>query len=393
MKQQTNKVKTVGILGGMGAATDAYFRKALLDNTIVVESEREHVPVVLYSDPSMPGKNDYIMGKGPNPTPYIISALQKLQIFTPDFIVMPCNTIHIPEYLNTIKESIDIPILHLIKAVKQYVKIHHPEVKKIGLLATPATIENRLYQSIFGDDVEFIIPSKENQEKVWGAINGVKIGDHEKSDRAVEKAGRRSPANLVLDAAEDVKAQGAEIIIGGCTELPIALPPERLAMEKDFAKIPFIDTIKVLALATSSLAKGSDEYKSCLIDCTQNLKHKLHPHRTNQKLSKGDIKAEDCIVWQKYGNDISLSFNPEFAHLFPKDEQQKCLSDLSSRIVNATEGNKDIDCQLMTYLSTPKIHIHSKDKKLDLLSELQNTLLEYGIGAAPQLESGIMSKL
>ena len=48
--------------------------------------------------------------------------------------------------------------------------------------------------------------------------------------------------DLILTVADDLIRKGADIIIGGCTEIPLALKQEDI-------KVPFIDSLAVLAEA------------------------------------------------------------------------------------------------------------------------------------------------
>jgi aspartate racemase len=80
--------------------------------------------------------------------------------------------------------------------------------------------------------LETIIPSEAVQKDVMEAIYG----------KAGIKAGNTEgpPRQLLKHAAENLVAQGAGLIILGCTEIPLALKPEDAA-------VPLIDATQILA--------------------------------------------------------------------------------------------------------------------------------------------------
>lgn len=86
-------------------------------------------------------------------------------------------------------------------------KVKNLGIKKVGLLASPATIESKLYSSRLRN-IEVVTLSKEDQTKTEHIIRSViagKIPDTEQLTKQVDK----------------LKHKGAEKVILGCTELSI----------------------------------------------------------------------------------------------------------------------------------------------------------------------------
>jgi len=65
------KVKTVGIIGGMGplATIDLYTKIVKYTNA---KTDQENLHVVIDSYPQIPDRTKYLKGEGENPLPYLL---------------------------------------------------------------------------------------------------------------------------------------------------------------------------------------------------------------------------------------------------------------------------------------------------------------------------------
>ena len=142
---------------------------------------------------------------------------------------MPCNTAH--NFYDAVASSVSIPVLHMIAITRDALKSRG--VKCAGLLATDGTVQTGIYQRTFeGSGVELITPDNtEDQSAVMDIIyNGVKAGD------------LTHDATAFCSACEHLLARGAEVLILGCTELPIAFADYSIPA-------PVLDPTSVLAEA------------------------------------------------------------------------------------------------------------------------------------------------
>jgi aspartate racemase len=107
----------------------------------------------------------------------------------------------------------------------------YPTLKKIGLLATSGTIESKLYDvELEKNGLQITIPDNETQnEKVMRAVYGIKAGEN-----------RHISEDLLADAGQHLTDKGAELIILGCTEIPLAFNKNRIY-------VPIVDATRVLA--------------------------------------------------------------------------------------------------------------------------------------------------
>ena len=203
----------VGIVGGVGPEASNYFCNLLI-KCKRASSDQENIPFIHFCNPKIPDRTDFIMGDGEDPTDEITKTCKILGDFGANFLVIPCNTAHY--FLPEVQKNIQIPILDMTKLLVKRILDEYPPIKKVGILATTGSISAGIYQKYFDlVGVETVIPSIEDQEKlVMGAIygkNGIKAGK------------KMYPKKKLIEVADKLIDQGAEVIILGCTEIPLVL--------------------------------------------------------------------------------------------------------------------------------------------------------------------------
>ncbi|MFH1630711.1 MAG: amino acid racemase [Candidatus Aenigmatarchaeota archaeon] len=229
--------KTIGILGGMGPEATALFYQEIIyqcQKQYGAQYDRDFPEIFIYSLP-IP---DIVNGiKDPEKImPFLVKGIRKLEYAGADFIVMPCNTIHY--FFDEMKKYSSIPMLNIIEEVAK--KAKSTNCRKIGLLATATTIDNKLYDKILEKyGIGLIIPKQ--QERVTEIILNILAGKKLESDKEALK---------ILVA--EMKELGADAIVLGCTDIPILLKQEDV-------DIVLLDTIKTLAESTVKYAIGDIE--------------------------------------------------------------------------------------------------------------------------------------
>ena len=220
----------VGILGGMGPAATADLYQKIIAAT-PADRDQEHLHVVIWADPTVPDRTDALLYDGPDPTPWLVRGAERLAAMGASFIAVPCNTAH--AFFPRMSSAVNVPLIHMMEETAAAIEISYPTVQRVGLLATSGTIAVGLYQEACArHHIEVAIPMDALQERcVMGAIRRVKAGD----------TGPEVTA-LLAEAAEYLVGQRAELLITGCTELPL------IFQSKD-ASVPVIDPTQVLAEA------------------------------------------------------------------------------------------------------------------------------------------------
>lgn len=227
--------KSIGILGGMGPmATVDLFRK-IVYNTAATK-DNEHIHIYIDNNTDIPDRTEAILHNCKDPVPELIGSAVKLVCMGADFLVIPCNTAHY--FYDKICKKVDVPVLNMIEeTAKEVIK---QNLEYVGLLATDGTIETRVYDSVFEKyGIKVIHPSISAQNHVMDLIyKGVKAGNKELN------------LDNFYDVLDELMQNGAQTLILGCTELP-------LAFEIYDIKHKNIDPTNVLARSAVVYANGT----------------------------------------------------------------------------------------------------------------------------------------
>lgn len=210
----------VGVLGGMGPAATARFFDLLVAAT-PASSDQEHVPVVVWSDPRVPDRTAALTGDGPDPTPCLELGGRALVSAGADVVAVPCNTAH--AFIGGLGARIGVPVLDMVDETAAVAVARQPGPEAVGLLATDGTLLAGLYHEAFAKrGVPLLVPEPRDQARVMRAIRAVKAGD----------LGVRQRREAV-DLFNGLVARGADVVVLGCTELPLLLdhPPSAQAVD------------------------------------------------------------------------------------------------------------------------------------------------------------------
>jgi aspartate racemase len=234
--------KTIGILGGMGPEATAHFFSLIIKHTAAAK-DQDHVPVLIYNLPQIPERTPAILGQGPSPIPLLRKGVRTLARAGADFIVVPCISAH--AFLPDIRRASPVPILSLLDEALADAKKKNRRLKRAGLLASTGTVRSGLFAKTFAKaGIEIITPTKKEQAKVMEAVFG------KRGVKAGFTKGR--PRKLVLDIARRLIKRGAEVVIAGCTEIPLVLRDEDLP-------VPLIEPMRIAAQA--SIVKAGQKIK------------------------------------------------------------------------------------------------------------------------------------
>ena len=228
--------KIIGILGGMGpeATIDLFYK---IIKSTPAGKDQEHLRIIIDNNPKIPDRTAAILGKGEDPLPALQETARNLEKAGADFIIIPCNTAHY--FLPLIQESVKIPILNMIEEAAKETQQRIPQIKKVGLLASIGIYKTEIYHQHFKKfNIEVTSPEEKDKEEVMKAIYAVKAGN---LSEWIKKS--------ILKIAQKLIDKGAEVIIAGCTEIPLILK------EGDVA-VPLIDPTQVLAKAAVQKVRG-----------------------------------------------------------------------------------------------------------------------------------------
>jgi aspartate racemase len=206
---------TIGVLGGMGPEASADFYRRITKHTLA-SRDQDHLHVIIDSDPTVPDRTAYLRGRGPDPTPVLISMASRLAAAGAELLVMACNTAH--AFYAEVAASVDVPMVDWVGEAARSVAAEHAPGTAIGVLATTGTVDAGLYQHAFEAlGLKVVVPDEERQEELIRVIygpGGVKAGATD----------RDALARRVRKIAEVLNRTGAAATLLACTELSSLFP-------------------------------------------------------------------------------------------------------------------------------------------------------------------------
>ncbi|MDT7833094.1 amino acid racemase [Flavobacteriaceae bacterium S356] len=151
-----------------------------------------------------------------------------------DFFICPDNTAHI--VLEEIVSKLPIPGLHIADVVCH--EIITQDWKKVGLLGTKWTMDGTVYRNILNNrGLSVLTPKESVKVKINNAI----------FDELCQGIIHKKTTELFIEAIDDLKKEGAECVILGCTEIPLIIHAEN-------SSLPILDSTRLLAKHAVELA-------------------------------------------------------------------------------------------------------------------------------------------
>jgi aspartate racemase len=202
------------VLGGVGPAATVDFMQKIVSNT-PAKRDQDHIKILVEQNPQIPDRTENLIGQGADPTISLYATCKRLEAGDADIIAIPCNTAH--AFVERIQPYLKVPIVNMLTATVDALRTAFPALRRVGLLATSGTIASGVYErALEAAGLEQVVPTPELQARVMSAIYG---------PRGV-KAGYTSGECMedIVAAADSLIERGIEVIILGCTELPLLLP-------------------------------------------------------------------------------------------------------------------------------------------------------------------------
>ena len=243
----TKQTKIIGLVGGVGPYAGLDLNTKIFDYTKTNGSDQDHLEVYLLSrSADIKDRSAFLKNEiSENPAEGIFRTIQKLISIGSVVIGIPCNTAHSPSIFNQVlRKMADYPgieLCHMINETKSYLASHFPNAKKIGLLATEGTYLSSVYSDILekDSDLTVLLPDSDKaRQRVHDAIYHPQYGI-----KAFSNPIKKEAINILQQEATQLIKKGVDVIILGCTELPLALSQEKID------DILLIDPTSILAKA------------------------------------------------------------------------------------------------------------------------------------------------
>lgn len=221
-------MKTIGLIGGMSWESSKFYYEFVNTRVKEVLGGSHSCKNIMVTVDFAEIEKLTFEGNWDGIGEIVRDAAIKLEKAGADIVLLCTNTIHIVS--DYITNSISVPFLHIADATG--IALRDKGLKKVGLLGTRFTMEKEFYKGYILEKygIEVIIPNQMDRETVHNIIYG----------ELVKGQFTQVSKEKCLTLIENLKKDGAEGVILGCTELPILLP------EQDI-DIPSFDTGKIHA--------------------------------------------------------------------------------------------------------------------------------------------------
>ena len=215
----------IGVVAGVGPYAGLDLLGKILSQT-AAGRDQDHLAVASLSQPeAIADRTAFLLGEtAVNPAIAIVEQLLKLEQMGAAAAGIPCNTAHAPQIFERIREGLEtagskLDLLHMIVEVGHELQLAYPGVRRVGVLSTTGTAVTRIYPltleplgfEVLGVDetmqIEVIHPA------IYDPLYGIK---------ACGGATDRARDGLLL-GAKLLREAGAQAIILGCTEIPLAI--------------------------------------------------------------------------------------------------------------------------------------------------------------------------
>lgn len=223
-------MKTVGIIGGLGPETTSEFYLDIIFSCY--KKNKQARPEIITDSVPLPYKieEDLIMGnKGAGRyIPFLTNAATRLEKAGADFLVMPCNSLHV--FINEIRQAVKIPVLSIVEETIKFLKIN--KFSKVGVLSTSATIQNKLYETALANNkIAYETPDEFQQAKLGKFILNLVTGQQKNRDR-----------EELINIINNFETKNVDCVILACTDLQLLIPQH--------PRLRIFDTMKIFADAT-----------------------------------------------------------------------------------------------------------------------------------------------
>ncbi|WP_208560742.1 aspartate/glutamate racemase family protein [Marinilactibacillus kalidii] len=210
-------MKKIGLIGGMSWESSAEYYRLINEQVKENLGGLHSAECILYSVDFEEIEHDQQTGNWDRAGERLGQAALSLEKASADVIVICTNTMH--KVIQSIEEKISIPVLHIADATANALK--EAQIQTVGLLGTKYTMEQTFYKSrIEQQGIQVVVPTEDRRSKINEIIfDELCLGKMETDSRV-----------YFQETIKQLKEQGAEGVILGCTEIGLLIKPEDSAL-------------------------------------------------------------------------------------------------------------------------------------------------------------------
>ncbi|MDD4700990.1 MAG: aspartate/glutamate racemase family protein [Desulfovibrio sp.] len=227
-------MKTIGLLGGMSwESTVSYYQ---IINRVVKErlGGLHSAQCLLFSVDFAAIEACQAKGRWDDAADILAEGARRLERGGADFLLICTNTMH--KVAPQVAAAVSIPLLHLAEVTAD--ELLHRGMTKAALLGTRYTMEENFYKGVLQQrGIEVLVPDAKDRAMINDIIfQELCLG-------RIEDASRQK----MLSVIDGLRAQGAQGIVLGCTEIGLLVRPQD-------SEVPMLDTTLLHAVAAAEMA-------------------------------------------------------------------------------------------------------------------------------------------
>lgn len=221
-------MKTIGIIGGMSWESTAFYYRMLNEDVKARLGGLHSAKIAMLSVDFEEIEALQASGDWVRAGEILGDCGLRLKAAGADFLLIATNTMHM--VADQVEATSGLPLVHIADATGE--KIKQEQFKKVGLLATAYTMEKAFYRNRLEDrfGVKVITPDANDRSEVHRIIyEELCLGT------VLDKSRYH-----YLACIEKMRAQGAEAVILGCTEIGMLITAQH-------TDLPILDTTAIHA--------------------------------------------------------------------------------------------------------------------------------------------------
>lgn len=224
-------MEKIGLLGGMSCESTVEYYKIINSEVRKILGGCTSAELIMESFNFKEIESMQFANKWDELGEKLSAAAQNLEKSGAKYIVICTNLMH--KVAPMVQSKISVPLIHMVDSVAA--EIQKKGYNKIGLLGTVFTMEEDFYSKKLLDDyaIETIIPDYDDRQEISRIIY----------EELCQGVITESSKQKYLDVINKMKANGAQGVILGCTEIPLMIQE---------ACIPVFNTTQIHAMSIVS---------------------------------------------------------------------------------------------------------------------------------------------
>jgi len=214
---QGGEMKKIGILGGMSPESTTLYYEHITRSYMARFGNYGYPEILIYSVNFQKYVDWQHSGQWQEAARDMAEALERLHGAGADFGLIAANTMHI--VFEEVQRAVHMPLLSIVQATAE--AILAAGLRSVGLLGTIFTMRERFFrEGLERCGITALVPEPDSQQRMNEVIY------QELCRGEIRTESRR----LFLDIIERLRAQGAQGIVLGCTEIPLLVEPQHCAL-------------------------------------------------------------------------------------------------------------------------------------------------------------------